>query len=340
MATYLCTDDVFLGHRPLGEHPERPERLARILAAIESSELRGRLRRLPIRPATNAELARVHSDEYLWSLEKRMGPGQKTASGWLDPDTYFGPGSWDAVLRAAGCAVDLSLKLLEGTSDNGFALVRPPGHHATRDRAMGFCLINNVAVAAAAARAQGARVSIVDWDVHHGNGTADIFATDRNVQLISTHQFPFYPGTGLTAETGTGLAAGSKINIPLPQGAAGTDYLLAFRKIVLPALRRFSPDLVLVSAGFDAHARDPLAGMSLVEADYAELTHLLLSVQPRLGLVLEGGYHLDALASSVLAVLRVLIDPAGFVPGDQNVGREVLLDTRTVLSDVARVHNL
>lgn len=342
VTTYLCSDDVFLQHRPPGEHPECPERLSAITRAIEAADLSavgpGKLRRIPPRPATRDELLRVHSDEYLWDLEKRMGPNApQPVGGWLDPDTYYGPGSWEAAMNAAGSATDLALRILASQNDNGFALVRPPGHHACRSRAMGFCLINNIAVAAAAAKAKGAKVAIVDIDVHHGNGTEEIFYGDPGLLFISTHQYPFYPGTGAATETGDGAAAGMTLNIPLPEGAAGPDYRLAFRKLVLPALRRFAPDLILVSAGFDGHARDPLAGMALREQDYADLVAQLLHVQPRLLLVLEGGYGLEGLSQSVVTVLTTLL--SGSAPPLQS-GGDIHDGTRSTVSFLQRLHHL
>jgi acetoin utilization deacetylase AcuC-like enzyme len=346
VATFVCTDELFLRHRPLGEHPERPERLTAILRGIDTSDLRDRIRRLPARKATAEELGRVHSPDYLHDLAVRMGPSSAAPSGWLDPDTYYGPDSYEAALGAAGGTVDLALRLLKSDADNGFALVRPPGHHAGRSRAMGFCLVNNIAVAAAAARAAGGRVAIVDIDVHHGNGTEEIFLGDPGLLFISTHQYPFYPGTGAAAVTGAGRGALHTVNIPLPQGSGGPEYRLAFSRVVLPALRRYAPDLILVSAGFDTHARDPLAGMSLVEDDYVELTRLLLSVQPRLGFVLEGGYHLEALAQSVVAVLHTLVDPSnatGYARPSDGVTlhpRSVIDEARQNIAEVQRLHGL
>jgi acetoin utilization deacetylase AcuC-like enzyme len=329
-----------LNHRPLGEHPERPERLTAITTALAASELRGRYRHLAPRPATTEELERVHTADYLHSLWTRMGDHNPKGSGWLDPDTYYGPGTYQAAWNAAGGTIELALRVLSSPADNGFALVRPPGHHASQGRAMGFCLLNNIALAAAAARAQGARVAIVDFDVHHGNGTEEIFAADSSVLFISTHQFPFYPGTGAVTAVGEGAARGTKINIPLPEGSAGPEYRLAWKRVVLPALRRFAPDLILVSAGFDAHARDPLAGMALHEDDYAQLVHQLLQVQPRLVAVLEGGYHLEALAASVLAVLRVLVDPAGYTPGTHDAGQPIAAEAKMAIAEVVKLHNL
>ncbi len=340
MKTYLSSGDVFLGHRIVGEHPERPERLQAIEAAIDGSDLVGRFRRIPPRPATEEELLRVHTAPYLADLRQRMGDLQPKGQGWLDPDTYYGPGTYSAAMHAAGTACDLALRIAKSDGDNGFALVRPPGHHASQERAMGFCLLNNVAIAAAAVRATGRRVAIVDFDVHHGNGTEEIFAHDGGVLVISLHQFPFYPGSGAATSIGEGKGRGAILNIPLPESSAGPEYKLAFKKVVLPALRRFAPDMILVSAGFDGHAQDSLAGMGLVEEDYAQMVSSLLAVQPRLLLVLEGGYNTKALAASVLSVLRVLIDPSAFRPSGHDAGTAPSDEVRRVLIDVQKLHGL
>ena len=334
MKTYLSSGDVFLGHRIVGEHPERPE------PAIDSSELVGRFRRIPPRRATEEELLRVHTAPYLADLRQRMGDLQPKGQGWLDPDTYYGPGTYSAVMHAAGTACDLALRIASSDGDNGFALVRPPGHHASQERAMGFCLLNNVAIAAAAVRATGRRVAIVDFDVHHGNGTEEIFARDGGVLVISLHQFPFYPGSGAATSIGEGNGRGAILNIPLPESSAGPEYKLALKKVVLPALRRFAPDMILVSAGFDGHAQDSLAGMGLVEEDYAHMVSSLLAVQARLLLVLEGGYNTKALAASVLAVLRVLIDPSSFRPSGHDAGTVPSDAVRRALTEVQKLHGL
>lgn len=344
VTTYLCTDDIFLQHRPQGEHPERPERLVAIVRALHESGLLSQVVRVPPRPATPDELRRVHSTQYLTDLEHRIGPNaQAAASGWLDPDTYYGPGSYQAALNAAGGAIDLSLRVFRSQTDNGFALVRPPGHHACRERAMGFCLLNNIAAAALAVRAAGGRVAIVDFDVHHGNGTEQILTGHRDILFVSTHQYPFYPGTGAAAVAPDALSAGTTVNIPLPQGSAGEEYRLIFAKVVVPVLQRFAPDIILVSAGFDAHARDPLAGMSLVEEDYANMVRTLLSVQPRLALILEGGYHLDALAQSVISTLRVLISAHGSSSDSDLVptrGMPLMEEVRHLATTLQGLHHL
>ena len=225
--TGLCTDERFRAHRAPREHPERPERLVAIERALAAAGLPPRCQRVAARPATRAELERVHAPEYLDLLERTVGGG---GSGWLDPDTFYSEGSWTAALLAAGASVDLALAVAAGALDNGFALVRPPGHHATRDRAMGFCLLNNVAVAAAALRQQQKRVAIFDWDVHHGNGTEAIFDEEPDVLYCSTHEWPQYPGTGLADYVGTGRGVGATVNVPLPRGTRPDAYLAALSR--------------------------------------------------------------------------------------------------------------
>jgi acetoin utilization deacetylase AcuC-like enzyme len=261
--------------------------------------------RLAFDDASDSELTRVHDAAYVESLGHMAG-----RTGYLDADTYVSPGSIGAARRAAGSGVALVRALTRGTSRAGFAAVRPPGHHALADQAMGFCLLNNVAVAAAEARQLGhERVVIVDWDVHHGNGTEAMFYADPSVLFISLHQAPNYPGTGAAAEVGRDEGLGANVNLPLPPGATDATYLAAFERVVLPIIEQFAPSLALVSCGFDAHERDPLADMALTAAGFAAMTQDLLSTLPErcsLGLMLEGGYDLTALEESSLALARVL----------------------------------
>jgi acetoin utilization deacetylase AcuC-like enzyme len=307
-AFHLAHDPLFLQHRSRGYHPERPERLAAAHRGVEMVEGEGaRAYALPPRDATDAEVLRVHDPGYLAELRRFAG-----YHGTLDGDTYLAPASLDAALRAAGAAIALVEALLSGGEGprQGVALVRPPGHHATRDQGMGFCLLNNVAVAAAAAIHGGlTRVAIVDWDVHHGNGTQDIFWADGRVLFVSLHEAPLYPGTGAVREAGGGPGLGRILNVPLPAGATDPVYRLAFDEVVLPALRRFQPELMLVSAGFDAHARDPLASMELTDVGFAWMGQRLREIADesagsRIGMLLEGGYDLTALEESTAASLR------------------------------------
>jgi acetoin utilization deacetylase AcuC-like enzyme len=263
------------------------------------------------RSATGEQLGRVHDAEHLRRIAATAG--RATA---LDPDTYTSPESYEVALLAAGAAVDAVERVMGGPHRSAVALVRPPGHHAERDRAMGFCLYNNVAVAAAHARAQGARkIAIVDYDVHHGNGTQHIFETDPHVLYVSTHQFPYYPGTGAADEVGRAAGRGFTVNVPLEAGAVDEDYQTVFAHVVLPVLRQFEPELLIVSAGFDAHGRDPLGAMRLTTPAFAAMTMELRAVAEaccggRFVAAVEGGYDLHAFGASLDAVIGALHGPA------------------------------
>ncbi len=303
-------DARFLEHALDGAlHPERPERLLAIERALEP--LAERIRRLAPRAATDEEILRAHARDHLERLRALSGRKAK-----LDADTYSAPTSFDVARLAAGSAADLALRVARGEARTGFALVRPPGHHAENAQAMGFCLLNNVAVAARALQceARAERVAIVDWDVHHGNGTQHLFERERDVLFVSLHQFPLYPGTGALDEIGLEAGAGSTANFPLPAQCGDAEYVAVFRDVVVPIVREFRPDVILVSAGFDAHARDPLASMLLSTQGFAALARHLRRVADdvcggRIVAVLEGGYDLEALGESVAAVLEVFADP-------------------------------
>jgi acetoin utilization deacetylase AcuC-like enzyme len=305
-------DDIFVQHRAPSGHPERPARAEAVRDALLAADIASRGTKIETRMATDHELAAVHGGAYLSQLE-RVVPGRQ---GWLDPDTYYSPGTWDAARAAAGSASELATRVLAGELAQGIAVVRPPGHHATRDQAMGFCLLNNVAVAAAAARAAGAaRVAIVDWDVHHGNGTQDIFWNDPSVLYASVHQFPYYPGSGAPSEIGGADARGSTVNVGLPAGSTDADYAAVFDHVFLPALAAFKPDLLIISAGFDAFEADPLAGMRVTHAGFAAMAQRLRYAAQRWSgdriiAVLEGGYDLDGLAGGMTATLGALTGDA------------------------------
>ena len=299
-----------LAHDAGAGHPERPERLEAICAHLKRTSCWEALAHRSPSPATREALALVHPSSYI-SLIERACRGGPTA---LDPDTVASPGSWEAVLRAAGAVTQAIDEVVGGALDSAFCAVRPPGHHALADRAMGFCLFNNVAIGARhAQRRHGlSRILIVDWDVHHGNGTQAIFEDDPSVLYFSTHQFPFYPGTGARGETGRGAGAGFTLNVPLPAGAGDAGVLRAFEEGLAPKAAEFAPELVLISAGFDAHRDDPLAQLALTEAGYAALTRIVRgiadsSAHGRIVSVLEGGYDLPALAASVEAHLCALL---------------------------------
>ena len=304
---FLFTDERMLAHEPGPGHPERPDRLRAIKAELAKRPVTG-TRWLSPKPATRELVERVHAPSHVDAIAAVHG---RTAA--LDEDTTVSPGSAEAAFLAAGAGVEAVTSVVRGACTSAFALVRPPGHHAEAQTAMGFCLFNNVAVAAAHARAELGceRVLIVDWDVHHGNGTQHIFYGQSDVLVINAHQFPFYPGTGAAVEAGRGEGEGYTVNLALPARLGDGDYVAAFERVVVPIADRFRPDLVLVSAGFDAHRDDPLGEMLVTEEGYAKLTSLVQSIAHahaggRLALFLEGGYDLGALSRSVRAVIDVL----------------------------------
>ena len=304
----LYTHPACAGHDPGPGHRERPERLAAIAAAVDAAGLARRLDRFAPRPAPRAALERVHAASYV-----EMVLGLRGRSRRLDADTVVGPGSVEAALHAAGAALDATDALLAGAARSALCAVRPPGHHAERDHAMGFCLFNNAAVAATAALAGPVeRVLIFDPDVHHGNGTQHLFYRSAAVYYISMHQYPFYPGTGAARERGAGAGVGYTLNLPLPAGSGDAGYLAATEQAVLPALRAFAPHLVIVSAGFDAHRHDPLGMMRVSTAGFMALYRMLLDELDRLRVphlfLLEGGYHLAALGECVAALLTELAE--------------------------------
>lgn len=309
--TGLVADQAFLNHVAPQGHPERPERIQTLLDWALPLRNDPRMLWIGPRPATREEIELVHTPEYFDAIAKTAGREVT-----LDPDTYTSPLSFETALLAAGSCIELVDAVLGGRAANGVALVRPPGHHAETDRAMGFCLFNNIAVAAAHARRQGlSRVLIVDWDVHHGNGTQEIFEEDPAVFFISLHQYPFYPGTGAASERGRGAGEGFTLNIPMRAGCGDVDYLTRFRDKVVVAGKEFAPDLILVSAGFDAHARDPLGGMRVTTPGFAQFADELLGLARdtcggKIVAVLEGGYDLLALRNSVDAVANRFFEEA------------------------------
>ena len=325
-----------LAHALVG-HPEGPDRVRAAMAGISDLHLGADLRLVAGREATIDELARVHTRGYLQQLEAscRSGGGQ------LDPDTYALEGSWAAARRAAGAGLVAIAALRSGEADVAFVAARPPGHHALAGRSMGFCLLNNIAVAAASLTMTGERVLIVDWDVHHGNGTQEVFWDDRRVLYVSTHQAPFYPGTGRVTDAGGVHARGLTVNIPLPAGATGDVVRQALDEVAAPVVERFEPTWVLVSAGFDAHRADPLADLRLSAGDFGCLSSLVASYGPRLGrlaLFLEGGYDAAALRSSVAASLAVLVGgvASAEAPTQGGPGREAVEIARAVHARMAK----
>ncbi len=288
-------------------HPERTGRTRVARDGLLDAGLHDAMLDLEARPATRAEIERVHDDEYLIDLELRCASG----GGSLDPDTNFGPGSWDTARRAAGAGLQAVEALDTGAAEAAFVLTRPPGHHALPRRGMGFCLFNNIAITAAALAERGERVLVVDWDVHHGNGTQAAFWNDPRVLFVSTHQRGLFPSNGgFVEEVGGPAALGSTLNLPLPAGATGDVVRAALDEVAAPEIEAFSPTWVLVSAGFDAHRADPLADMDLQAGDFADLAASSSAWAPqpgRLILFLEGGYDFGALAASTGAAAAAVL---------------------------------
>ena len=304
----IADDPTFARHDPGPGHPERIARLEAVAAGAAASDVLDALVPLPVRDATRDELTRVHDPAVLDAVAERSA-----RRGALDPDTRVSPGSFEAAVRAAGAGLAAVDALDAGPAAAAFLGVRPPGHHATGVRPMGFCLFNNVAVAAAALVDRGARVCVLDYDAHHGNGTQDIFWEDPRVLYVSLHEWPLYPGTGRLTDRGAGAGEGTTCNLPLPAGATGDVYLRACDEVIEPLVAGFAPDWVLVSCGFDAHRADPLTGLALSSGDYAALAARAVALAPRPGrtiVFLEGGYDLTAVRDSVAATLPVLLATA------------------------------
>jgi acetoin utilization deacetylase AcuC-like enzyme len=337
MSTLILTDRRFLAHEAGIGHPESPARLRAILTDLERAPPEGAVFEAP-RAATAAEIDAVHRPEHRAQLQSLAGKRAR-----IDPDTAMSEGSWDAAALAAGAAVGAVEAVWSGRAANAFVLARPPGHHAEAGRAMGFCLLNNVAIAAEAARRLGARrVLVLDWDVHHGNGTQHIFESRADVMYMSSHQYPFYPGTGAPTEVGTGAGRGFTVNCALPGGQTDADYGAVFHDLFLPAARAFAPDVVLVSAGFDPHERDPLADMRVSERGFAAMATAMADLaretcDGKLVLLLEGGYDLAALAASTRACLEVLGGRREAFPrGVDATAPRAIAETRAALAAAGR----
>ncbi len=308
LKTGFVTDSRYLDHDTGQGHPERADRLRACLTALEPADLE----LIPIRPqlATTEQLCYAHTTGHIDRVRQHC---QQQIP--LEYDTTVVQPSYEVALLATGAVIAVAEAVISSQIDNGFALVRPPGHHATPDRAMGFCLFNNVAIAARhLQRVHGLeRIAIIDWDVHHGNGTQDIFYADPSVLFFSIHQSPLYPGTGLAKEAGTGEGAGTTLNCPMPPYSGVADYVQRFREQLQPRVVEFKPDCIFISAGFDAHQRDPLSQMNMTSAGFADLTEIVQEMadtvcQGRIVSLLEGGYDLEGLSTSVLAHLTRLSD--------------------------------
>jgi len=308
MRVGLIYDPVYLEH-DTGTHVENTQRLVATMSHLEENHLKDKLVLLSPRAATIDELATVHAPEYISRIRSQAEGG----GGWLDADTVMSPGSYNAAIYAAGGALTAVDTVMSRQVNSAFALVRPPGHHATCWQAMGFCLFNNVAIAAkyALANFDIKRILIVDFDVHHGNGTQDTFYTDPHVLYFSTHEYPFYPGTGSIDETGARDGEGFNVNVPLLAGWGDDEYQAVFEDILAPMAKRFEPQLILVSAGYDAHWADSLALMQVSISGFARLVEIIKTLadmlcQGRMVFTLEGGYHLEALSLSIAATLDIL----------------------------------
>jgi acetoin utilization deacetylase AcuC-like enzyme len=308
--TGLFADPFCKQHHTGPGHPESPRRFDAVMRALSAGGLIDRLEKIESRLATEEELCLCHTRDYVRNTQREILAGATHLS---TGDTEVSHQSWDVARRAVGGVLNAVDAVVTGKIENAFCAVRPPGHHATPDCGMGFCVFNNIAIAARHAQRKHrlARALIVDWDVHHGNGTQDIFYDDGSVFFFSTHQSPLYPGTGMENETGAGAGLGATLNCPFPAGAGRSEILGAFESKLVPVADAFRPDIVLISAGFDSRIGDPLGGFTLSDEDFADLTRIMLAIarkhaQGRLVSLLEGGYNLEGLASAVLAHVNAL----------------------------------
>jgi len=356
MTTALIYDPIFLEHLTPADHPEQPERLRRAIEVLEALNWMERegLVHLPPRAASEDELALIHGPAYIEHVKHaveraaRLEIESERKSRFFATDTYVSAKSYEAAIRAAGAPLTAIDAVLKGEIDNAYCLVRPPGHHALKDSAMGFCLFNNVAIAARYAIEKHGleRVMIVDYDVHHGNGTQDAFYDDPRVLYFSTHQAPFYPGTGLSDELGEGPGLGTTINVPLPATTDFGPYDAVFRQVLAPAADRFNPQLILVSAGFDAHWSDPIGDMYLSTAAFFQLNRVIIKLAEllcngRLVMVQEGGYNIEAMAGCVATSINQLLgDDAAVDSLGKAPDNEFTLNLDVLIGELRRIHNL
>lgn len=356
MTTALVYDPIFLEHLTPKDHPEQPERLRRVIEVLEALNWMERegLVHLAPRAASEEELALIHTPAYIQRVKhaaERAGrleqeSGRKAR--FFATDTYVSARSYEAAIRAAGAPLTAIDAVLQGTVDNAYCLVRPPGHHALADNAMGFCLFNNVAIAARYALEHHGleRVMIIDYDVHHGNGTQDAFYADPRVLYFSTHQAPFYPGTGDSTERGSGAGLGTTVNVPLPATTDFGPYEAVFRQVMAPLADRFAPQLILVSAGFDAHWCDPLGQMYLSTAAFAKLNEIILKLAAtlcsgRIVMVQEGGYNIEAMAAGATTCINQLLgDDAAVDSLGPAPEKEFSLNLDVLIGELRRIHEL
>jgi acetoin utilization deacetylase AcuC-like enzyme len=321
MSVGVVADKIFENHIPSYGHPESPERVRAINDMLKEKGIISKLKQIPLRKAEKEEITLIHTESHFNRIKSTDG-----RSVYLDADTSTSPDSFQTALFAVGSSLNMIDEFMKGNIKRGFALIRPPGHHAESDRAMGFCLFNNIAIAGEYCIKKGMeRVAIVDWDLHHGNGTQWAFWTRRDVLYISTHRWPYYPGTGSLKEVGEGEGRGYTVNLPLPGGADDSVYSGCFEEIIVPIIRNYSPDIILVSAGFDPHIDDPLGDMRVTEKGFGAMTQMLVELAEEIGaggpfLFLEGGYSIKGLTESVEMVFRVLlkeerISLRGSIPG-------------------------
>lgn len=356
MTTALIYDPIFLEHLTPPNHPDQPERLRRAIEVLEALNWMGRegLIHLAPRAASEEELTLIHTPAYIQEVKRSVErtarleaeSGRKTR--FFATDTYISAQSYEAAIRAAGAPLTAIDALMKGAIANAYCLVRPPGHHALAEEAMGFCLFNNVAIAARYAIEKHGleRVMIIDYDVHHGNGTQDAFYTDPHVLYFSTHQAPFYPGTGHSGERGEGPGFGTTVNVPLPATTEFHVYDAVFRQVLSPIADRFQPQLILVSAGFDAHWTDPLGQMYLSTAAFAELNKVILKLadllcEGRLVMVQEGGYNIEAMAACVATCINQLLgDDAAVDSLGPAPTKEIVLNLDVLIGELRRIHEL
>ncbi len=339
----IVYDQIYLRH-DTGSHPENARRLTAIMNRLNETHTREKLVNMKPFPATEKELMLVHSKSHITEIKHAAENGGEN----IDPDTVVSFHSFEAALYAAGGLIKATQAVMNGEVSSAFALVRPPGHHATREDSMGFCLFNNIAIAAKYALSSFPikKIAIIDFDVHHGNGTQEAFDSNPNVLYVSTHETPLYPGTGSLNETGTGEAKGTKVNIPLPAGCGDAEYGRAYEEIIVPAVTRFEPELIMVSAGYDAHFKDDLAMMRLTTSGYAMIVKHIKGLADnlcngRIVMTLEGGYNLEALAASVKATFDVLLgstdvqDPIG-KPAEKFTSPDIT----GIIGQAKKIHNL